>query len=395
MKRYIITASIFLTVCGLASADTTTTRLGLTKPTIGSAGWGPKVNTNYDLIDSSVAVLGSTNSFTAAQTFSNGVSVASITFTGDGTVTTSTNDFVHNTSSLQSGATFYVSSGSVSGQFTAGILVGSGTTITQLNASNLSVGNVPAAQLSNAILNQSAAQASAVFNVSSGTATNFFSNAPTFYSTATFSGPVSAGGVGTSGQVLTSQGNNTAPHWTTQSASAGGSSGQIQYNSAGSLAGLPSVVTASSVTISTPTAILGTQTNSASFAGYYGEVISSTTANSQSVAASGNWGDVVSSTFTAGDWLISGCEFIGVGGATVTDLSMGMSSNPANSSAGLTIGDNELNPPIPTTAQQSSLCIANWHQQFSATTIIYLKIESDYTVGTPNVRGRLNGVRIR
>ncbi|MBI4655946.1 MAG: hypothetical protein HY746_04260 [Elusimicrobia bacterium] len=49
---------------------------------------------------------------------------------------------------LQAGATFYVSSGTVSGQLKAGTLAGDGSALTNLNASNLAGGTVPLARLS-------------------------------------------------------------------------------------------------------------------------------------------------------------------------------------------------------------------------------------------------------
>lgn len=66
-----------LVLGGILWADTTTNRIGLTKPDVGSTNWGPKLNTNFDLIDSSAAVLSSTNNFTAAQTISGGLTISS------------------------------------------------------------------------------------------------------------------------------------------------------------------------------------------------------------------------------------------------------------------------------------------------------------------------------
>lgn len=73
MKK-IIALLAFLAV-GLVHADTDTTRLLLVKPTIGSAGWGTKVNTNYDLLDAGVGVLASTNTWTSTQTFNSSINL--------------------------------------------------------------------------------------------------------------------------------------------------------------------------------------------------------------------------------------------------------------------------------------------------------------------------------
>lgn len=58
-----------LLAAGIACADTTTTKLGLTKPSQSSTNWGTKVNNNYDIIDSSVPVLSGNNIYTASNTF--------------------------------------------------------------------------------------------------------------------------------------------------------------------------------------------------------------------------------------------------------------------------------------------------------------------------------------
>jgi len=85
MKRVVIATALILACVGLAKADSNTSRMGMTKPDIGSANWGPKLNTNYDIIDSSVGVLAATGTWTAGQTFSSAtiqnLSVSSMTST--------------------------------------------------------------------------------------------------------------------------------------------------------------------------------------------------------------------------------------------------------------------------------------------------------------------------
>lgn len=61
-----------LIVCLSASfgfADSQTNRLHLTLPTIGSPTWGQKVNSNFQILDSTVGALGASNTFSSTQTF--------------------------------------------------------------------------------------------------------------------------------------------------------------------------------------------------------------------------------------------------------------------------------------------------------------------------------------
>lgn len=57
------------------AADSVTDRIGLTKPEVGSTGWAQKVNADFTIIDSSVAVLTQPNTFTSANAFISDVSI--------------------------------------------------------------------------------------------------------------------------------------------------------------------------------------------------------------------------------------------------------------------------------------------------------------------------------
>jgi hypothetical protein len=72
MKRLFL--SLLLLTSFSHAADTYTTRAGIIKPEEGSSGWGAKVRANYDIIDSSFAVLNAT------QSFSGGLTISSATF---------------------------------------------------------------------------------------------------------------------------------------------------------------------------------------------------------------------------------------------------------------------------------------------------------------------------
>lgn len=60
-KKILILVSLWIAGIGLVYADSTTSRLSLTKPSIGSLGWGVKWNSNADLLDAGVYVLTGTN----------------------------------------------------------------------------------------------------------------------------------------------------------------------------------------------------------------------------------------------------------------------------------------------------------------------------------------------
>jgi hypothetical protein len=67
------------------------------------------------------------------------------------TLNPATTDFIQNSNTLQSGSTFYVSSGTVSGQLSAGTFIGSGAGITALTAANISAGSLGASVIASSI----------------------------------------------------------------------------------------------------------------------------------------------------------------------------------------------------------------------------------------------------
>jgi len=100
MKKIVLALTSLFLFCGLAAADTLTSRVGMTKPDINSPNWGPKLNKDFDIADSSFAVQGATNNFTATQTFAL-VYASSLTLTGrsfvpNGTSVAPTYSFTNN-----------------------------------------------------------------------------------------------------------------------------------------------------------------------------------------------------------------------------------------------------------------------------------------------------------
>lgn len=139
----------------------------------------------------------------------------------------------------------------------------------------------------------------------------------------------------------------------------------------------------------------GTATNDSPATGYIGEVVSSS-ATFTNFPTSGQYGDLTSISLTAGDWLIS-VQLIQIqNGATVSTVTSGVSTTSGNSSTGLTDGDTQTSA-VPQNAAAGAAFVGIMPKRFSlsATTTVYLKYNSSYTVATPQAAGRITAVRIR
>jgi len=82
MMRKLLFSALFLLLGTVGyAADTYTTRMGLTKPEDGSTGWGTKIRGDFDIIDSSVAILTSTNTqtFSGPLVFSGALTISTMT----------------------------------------------------------------------------------------------------------------------------------------------------------------------------------------------------------------------------------------------------------------------------------------------------------------------------
>jgi len=125
MKRLLFA---LLFISGVSFAGTLTTRMGIDKIADGTSNWGIPIRANYDIIDSSVAILASTQTFTAPQVFQSTVTFSTFTVSQVFISTpayTGTEKLVVNGAAKffgSNGGTVSVcgSNGTICGQFTAG-----------------------------------------------------------------------------------------------------------------------------------------------------------------------------------------------------------------------------------------------------------------------------------
>lgn len=137
MKRLFLCAALLLGAA-LSWADSTTSRLLLVQPTIGSTGWGVKTNNNWGLVDDKVACLICTNTYSSTNTFNGYTSFGgAVAFSGsmsfNSAVTFSTSAAV-----VFNATTTFNNLLSLTGDYTKGIAFGGGTRIYK-NADNESL----------------------------------------------------------------------------------------------------------------------------------------------------------------------------------------------------------------------------------------------------------------
>lgn len=163
--------------------------------------------------------------------------------------------------------------------------------------------------------------------------------------------------------------------------------------SSASLAGLTST---DNVTFSPTTkGIVGTPTNNNATAGNIGEYVPSAISTATNFPTSSQYGDLTSISLTAGDWDVTAVLSATTNGATVTQIFLGISSTSGNNSTGLTEGDTLVPGPPPTAGYNSSLEVPNVRFSLAGTTTIYLKYQAQYTIATPQARGRISARRVR
>jgi hypothetical protein len=153
---------------------------------------------------------------------------------------------------------------------------------------------------------------------------------------------------------------------------------------------------ATSLTFTSTSGIIGTTTNNNAATGSVGEIISSAV-TSVSAATSTQYADIASIALTAGDWDVSALFVLVQNGGTLTGVAtVFLGQVSGNNTTGLALGDNCVNfiPPNASNSQSAS-AIPSWRLSLSGSVTIYLKGQAAYTVATPLWNGRISARRMR
>lgn len=150
-----------------------------------------------------------------------------------------------------------------------------------------------------------------------------------------------------------------------------------------------------SAVFNSSTSIKGTVTNDSAATGFVGEYISSITAQLVSAVANNTYFDPVSLTLTPGDWDVTGQFTWSLQANTVNLVLGGISTTAGNSGTGLSGGVNVAQLLPPTSAADSSGCIANYRISINSTTTVYFKAYASYTSTAPRIGCRISARRMR
>ena len=71
-------ASACQATCTSGKSGTTTSRIGLYQPPVNECGWGDSTNTDWSIVDSSVACLACSQTFSGNETYTNSIILGNI-----------------------------------------------------------------------------------------------------------------------------------------------------------------------------------------------------------------------------------------------------------------------------------------------------------------------------
>lgn len=144
--------------------------------------------------------------------------------------------------------------------------------------------------------------------------------------------------------------------------------------------------------------IKGTATNDNATAGDVGEYVESIVTTSTAwPATTGNYGDGTSISLTAGDWDVFAAIVQQQNAATITRTQLGISTTSGNSATGLTQGVNLFDGDFGAVSgvRTGPSFVPMYRISLSGTTTVYMKLNSNFTVGTPQFGGILAARRRR
>lgn len=113
-------------------------------------------------------------------------------------------------------------------------------------------------------------------------------------------------------------------------------------------------------------------------------------------SASSAYQDFCYVVISSGDWMFTGFFYFENGGASVTKIAGGITTETGNNCALCIGGNNYFEGPPTTSSYQSTAVIPNYHRNdLTNGTTFYLKGYSTYTGGPPFLRSRITAIRIR
>lgn len=154
---------------------------------------------------------------------------------------------------------------------------------------------------------------------------------------------------------------------------------------------------ATSLTFTSTTGLVGTITNNNAATGSVGEYISATVADTTTGLTSGVTSNITSISLTAGDWDVTGTALLGLGAATtVANWSAGISSTSVTFPSQTSGGYGTLAAAIPTGGNPAAvLVIGPARFSLASTTTIYLVGQATFSVSTAGGYGIIQARRMR
>lgn len=152
------------------------------------------------------------------------------------------------------------------------------------------------------------------------------------------------------------------------------------------------VASATSLSFSSTSGIIGTTTNNNAAAGSVGEYIESVF-SAQAAPTSSTYTDIANVSLTAGDWDVSVMLNINAG-TSATQIIAGITATSGAVSTGLVVGQNSSFIASSAVAQLTAV-VPVYRISLAGTTTYYLKGNITYTGGGSQVNGRISARRVR